>query len=261
RGQVKDCLVYLRLVANPRDVVALRRAINTPARGIGTKTQQALHDWCKAARNMPGMEACSPPECLMALLEPSDMEALEMVLRSTPGQEEASQGGRDLPLPPSESEEGGGKSDGWEDGMEGAAGQLTWVDFSVDRVKELSRLLGLSGERDLEGMPTKAQAKKLRDFARLLVRLRVAADTESVPGLLEMLLEETGMEKHVKETLATKSVAEGEERWQNVMELCRAASNPKFKGAAASAGSLEAFLNTVSLMSADDVDEEAEDLG
>ncbi|CAN0394409.1 unnamed protein product, partial [Scytosiphon promiscuus] len=33
--QVKDCLVYLRLAANPRDALAMRRAINTPTRGIG----------------------------------------------------------------------------------------------------------------------------------------------------------------------------------------------------------------------------------
>lgn len=46
------------------------------------------------------------------------------------------------------------------------------------------------------------------------------------------------------ETLATTGPAEGEDRWQNVVELERAASNPKFSGVAGE-GALVSFLNEV----------------
>ena len=45
RKEIKDILSYLRLCINPHDEVALERAINTPARGIGNTTMKKLEDW------------------------------------------------------------------------------------------------------------------------------------------------------------------------------------------------------------------------
>jgi len=42
RREVKDVLAYLRLIANPRDPMALRRVVNVPPRGIGDRTVQEL---------------------------------------------------------------------------------------------------------------------------------------------------------------------------------------------------------------------------
>lgn len=42
RKEIKDCLAYLRIVANPRDDVSCQRILNVPARGIGDKTQERI---------------------------------------------------------------------------------------------------------------------------------------------------------------------------------------------------------------------------
>jgi len=47
RKEVKDLLAYLRLIANPADDEAFRRAINTPPRGLGATTLEHLETYAK----------------------------------------------------------------------------------------------------------------------------------------------------------------------------------------------------------------------
>ncbi|MEX2114811.1 MAG: UvrD-helicase domain-containing protein [Pirellulales bacterium] len=70
RREVRDILAYVRVIAMPQDEVSLRRIINTPARGIGTKALTALGeaavargksiwDVMSAAEMLPGLPSSS----------------------------------------------------------------------------------------------------------------------------------------------------------------------------------------------------------
>src|SRR5262249_3725519 len=48
RAEIKDALAYVRLVANRNDSAALLRIINTPPRGIGEATVNALAETARA---------------------------------------------------------------------------------------------------------------------------------------------------------------------------------------------------------------------
>jgi DNA helicase-2/ATP-dependent DNA helicase PcrA len=56
RREVKDIIAYLRLIHNPLDSVSYGRILNTPTRGIGSKTKETLESWA-AFHGWPPTEA------------------------------------------------------------------------------------------------------------------------------------------------------------------------------------------------------------
>jgi DNA helicase-2/ATP-dependent DNA helicase PcrA len=56
RREIRDAIAYLRMTVEPRDDLAFERIINTPKRGIGKSTLEALHGEARA-RNMSLFEA------------------------------------------------------------------------------------------------------------------------------------------------------------------------------------------------------------
>lgn len=45
RKEIKDILAYLRFIYQPEDIISFERAVNTPTRGIGTKSLQNFLEW------------------------------------------------------------------------------------------------------------------------------------------------------------------------------------------------------------------------
>jgi DNA helicase-2/ATP-dependent DNA helicase PcrA len=58
RREIKDVVAYLRLISNPLDDVAFRRAVAAPARGIGKATLDRLADAARSAGG-PLLAACA----------------------------------------------------------------------------------------------------------------------------------------------------------------------------------------------------------
>src|SRR5918994_1335192 len=56
RKEIRDVIAYLRLLLNPQDVVAARRVINTPKRGIGDATVTAIEGFA-VIEGVPFLEA------------------------------------------------------------------------------------------------------------------------------------------------------------------------------------------------------------
>jgi len=50
RKEVRDALAYLRVLANPSDLVSLRRILNTPRRGIGDRAEECLTRFAERER-------------------------------------------------------------------------------------------------------------------------------------------------------------------------------------------------------------------
>jgi len=81
RQEIKDIVAYLRLIANHRDEVSLRRIINVPARGIGKTTVNCI-DGFAVTHGVPLYDALSDAEQIPQLADRARKKAaafLEMI--------------------------------------------------------------------------------------------------------------------------------------------------------------------------------------
>jgi DNA helicase II / ATP-dependent DNA helicase PcrA len=66
RKEIRDLTAYLRVLANPDDDVSARRIVNTPRRGIGDRTVEAL-DWHARREGVSFLAACEAADEVQGL--------------------------------------------------------------------------------------------------------------------------------------------------------------------------------------------------
>ncbi|MCL6447476.1 MAG: DNA helicase PcrA [Armatimonadetes bacterium] len=77
RKEIKDLLAYLRLLANPADVLSLARIINVPRRGIGEASWQKITAFA-AAENIPVRQALARAEKIPDLATKAKKACVEL---------------------------------------------------------------------------------------------------------------------------------------------------------------------------------------
>ncbi|MCA9287567.1 MAG: UvrD-helicase domain-containing protein [Phycisphaerales bacterium] len=78
REEIKNCLAYLRVVANPADDVSLERIINTPTRGLGNTSVAAMQVWA-ADQGEPLLEALRTAASIPGLTKAAQSAAARFV--------------------------------------------------------------------------------------------------------------------------------------------------------------------------------------
>ena len=168
RKEVRDLLAYLRVLANPTDLVSLRRILNTPRRGIGDRAEAFLEAYAEAEQ-IPFAEALMRADLITGLATRSANAIAEFVkllgeLRTIAA-----------------SEEHGTPSNILEETLT-RTGYLAELAASNDpqdesRVDNLRELVSVAAEFEEQ----RAQADEPADLDAFLEHVSLVADADSIP--------------------------------------------------------------------------------
>jgi DNA helicase-2/ATP-dependent DNA helicase PcrA len=191
RREIKDLLAYLRLVLNPFDSISLERVLNVPPRRIGERTQQELKSWA-ASLEVPAYTALQILAGATAEANRAGSNFTASAPLSLGGEREAAAGGE-------------------------VGGPSARPEALVGRAAELrGRAEGWFRPGTGVSSPFNAGARSaLLGFLALLNNLIAEAPVLTVSRLLTLLIEKT----RYRDYLTDAFPADGEERWENVMEL------------------------------------------
>jgi DNA helicase-2/ATP-dependent DNA helicase PcrA len=250
RREIKDLLAYLRLTVNPFDTISLERVLNVPPRRIGDKTQQELRRWAE--------ELGVPQYTALQLLAGTESMTYNDGAPVT-GQSGNRAIGQDAPFAHPEVLEEPEPVEGHLDSirLELVEGRETPVDPRAQSRTPSPQAGRGQGEGWFPSLDTPAIESPFANAARValigfletLNELIAGAPARTVSQLLTLVLEKI----RYRDYLTDAFPVDGEERWENVMELRNVAA--AFDELEAETG-LMRFLEDVALMSdADEYDE------
>jgi DNA helicase-2/ATP-dependent DNA helicase PcrA len=202
RREIKDVLAYLRLVLNPFDSISLERVLNVPPRRIGDRTHQELRSWA-------------------ASMEVPRYTALQLLAGEEAGGRSHGQAGKpeeEGPLvlrAPQDKRHVNNQQDPRESDSPSPKPALSQAERSERGPG--SEVFSLPSQETPPVPSPFAPAARaaLVGFLTLLNELIAEAPVRTVSQLLTLVVEKT----RYRDYLTDAFPADGEERWENVMEL------------------------------------------